>query len=184
MWNTYPASPHHFRMATKLRNPAMFCVGSHHAGTSPPSSPPSAASSAAPSAAAASPVLPLLAAYRIPPSLATNNTSLFLHCVQSYWFALRANQYPILIGRIFFSFHPSNNSQVLIPDPWIAFWGDAMPFKGPSNSPHALLPELQGYKDRLALSEESRGQRTLPKTDTDLDCRISKNTLFHTDPLY
>merc|ERR1719288_88754 len=58
----YPASPHHFRMATKLRNPPMFCVGSHHAGTSPPSSPPSAASSAAPSAAAASPVLPLLAA--------------------------------------------------------------------------------------------------------------------------
>merc|ERR1719471_1797368 len=76
----YPASPHHFRMATKLRSPPMFCVGSHHAGTSPPSSPPSAASSATPSAAAASPVLPLLAACLALP-LRPSGPGLLLGCL-------------------------------------------------------------------------------------------------------
>ena len=69
-----------------------------------------------------------------------------LHFVKDYWFAWRANQWP-LVRETLISSVPPSNSLVSVSDPWRAFWDDHAQTLNFSrrvlDSHHALLPELQ-----------------------------------------
>ena len=54
------------------------------------------------------------------------------------------------------------------------------------DSPRALLPELQRYKDTVRCAALGRGGPTTPSTTTDanLECAFVENALFYCDPWF
>ena len=96
--------------------------------------------------------------------LATNSISFCFLLVKYYWFAWRANQWP-LIGELLFSSVPSSNSLVSVSDPWRAFWADTAPFKGPrlASCVASGITEKQGHCQ--VCRARHGGSRTLSRTD-------------------